>query len=472
MTGSSFQAGGVGFLGAGERVAVGWGNGKMTIHDSATGQQILEVAAHPDDGINTMAISPDSRVIATGAGYTARTVKLWNPESGEQLGELTNHQAGILALAFSPDGALLASGSGDQTIRLWDAKTWSEVATLRGHEDEVFSLAFSADGRRLISGGKDGSVRLWQIPPVKRPPPHWELPGPSGNLAMSQDGRRLVTGGEDYLLWDLDTGEKLATLTELRGYGAKCGFSPDGRQLFVGGRKGKIRIWDLERHSLSEFNTGHEEDVAGVDILGVTNALMVAWWGVGERFKIWNFETRQVMHEFEWSGSQVTMGNVSRRGDFAFGQNDGGVTLLTAESGWAQIRFPAHRRDVSGIAFTPDGRTLATGGKEGTAKLWDVATHREIVTLKGHLRSIWAVDISPDGGRLITAAGGLESVKLWDMNTQQELITLASESPIISRLVFSPDGNKIIGRDDHGRVQIWRAPSWAEIEAAEKTQKP
>jgi WD40 repeat protein len=177
------------------------------------------------------------------------------------------------------------------------------------------------------------------------------------------------------------------------------------------------------------------------------------------------------MHEFEWSGSQVSKGNVSRRGDLAIGQEDGGVTLLTAESGWAQIRFPAHRRAVSGVAFTPDGRTLATGGKEGTAKLWDVATQREIVTLKGHLRSIWALDISPDGGRLITAAGGIESVKLWDMHTHQELITLAGEGVIIPVLVFSPDGNKIIGRDDLGRVQIWRAPSWTEIEAAEKGQK-
>jgi eukaryotic-like serine/threonine-protein kinase len=465
------HSGGVGFLGAGERLAVGWDSGKLTIHDSVTGNKLREFAAHRD-GVTAMAISPDSRVIATGAGFTERTIKLWNPESDERLGELTNHQAWICTLAFSPDGALLASGSADQTIRLWDTKTWVEVAMLRGHEDEVYSLAFSADGRRLITGGKDGSVRLWQIPPVKRFAPVSELPEQCNMFAMSADGRRVVTVGEEYILWDVDTGEKLATLTELRDYGAGCDFSPDGRQLLVGGRKGKVRIWDFERSSLSEFDTGHDADVAEVNTLGVTNFLLAAWWGGPTlRFKLWNFETRQLVHQFEWSGPQINEGNFSRRGDFALGHEDGSVTLWSVESGWIPTNFPAHRRPVSGIAFTPDGRILATGGPEGTAKLWDLATHREIATLKGHLRSIHAMDISPDGSRLATAAGDAESVKLWDMSTHQELITLTSERAIIPKLVFSRDGNKIIGLSTRGQVQIWRAPSWAEIDASEAKER-
>ena len=472
QTGSSFQAGGVGFLGAGERIAIGWGNGKVTVHDTETAEQLIEIAAHPDASIDTLAVSPDSRVIATGAGYTSKAIRLWDSESGRRLGELTNHQGAIFTLAFSPDGALLASSSGDQTIRLWSTKTWSEVATLRGHEDEVFSLAFSADGRRLITGGKDGSVRLWQIPPVQRPAPQGMLPEPCSNIAMSADGRRLVTIGKDYILWDLDTAEKLATLTELRGYQANnCGFSPDGRQLLAGGRNGRIRIFDFESNSLSEFDTGDEADVAGVHVLNTTNFQLASWSFSPLRLKIWNFETRQLLHELAPSGPPTWRGNFSRQGDVALGSGDGSVTVWKAETGWAPINLQPHRRSVKGAAFTPDGRILATGGEEGTAKLWDLTTKRELVTLKGHLRSIWALDISPDGSRLATSVGGAESVKLWDMNTQQELITLASESIIIAGLAFSPDGNKIIGRDDHGRVQIWRAPSWAQIEGAEKAQK-
>ncbi|HMJ65918.1 MAG TPA: hypothetical protein VK615_11260, partial [Candidatus Binatia bacterium] len=188
------------------------------------------------------------------------------------------------------------------------------------------------------------------------------------------------------------------------------------------------------------------------------------------RLRIWNFATRRLVHEFEPSGPPAWRGNFSRRGDIVLGFGDGSVTVWKAEAGWAQTNFPAHRRSVVGACFTPDGRTLATGGEEGTAKLWNVATHREIATLRGHLRSIHAVDISPDSGRLATAAGGVETIKLWDLHTHQELITLASESTLLVALRFTPDGNKIVGYNDRARIQIWTAPSWAEIEAAEKAR--
>ena len=466
--------GAVQFLGSGDRLAIGWRNGEVAIHETATGNLLRGFSAHTD-GITALAAAPASAVLATGAGFSETTIKLWNADTGEFMRELKGHQAWVSGLAFSPDGALLASASADQTVRLWDTKTWVEVATLRGHEDEVYSLAFSADGHRLITGAKDGSVRLWKIPPAERPPALWVLPERCNNLAISPDSRRLVTVGDDYILWDLDSGERLATLTELRGVQAGCDFSPDGRQLLAGGRKGKIRIWDFERNSLSEFDTGRDEDVAGVKTLGATNFLVAAWWSPDVRIKIWNFETRQLVHEFEPSGPQITKGNFSRRGDMAIGHDDGSVTLWNAELGWVQTNFPAHRRAVTGVAFTPDGRTLATGGVEGMAKLWNLATQREIVTLKGHLQSVHALDVSPDGSRLATGSGGAESVKLWDIHTHQELITLAADGSMILFLVFSPDGNKIIGlnfgSNNELRLQVWRAPSWEEIKRAEAQVK-
>jgi WD40 repeat protein/serine/threonine protein kinase len=469
--------GALGFLGDGDRIAVGWSNGKVSVHESATGAQLREFEAH-QEAIATMAVSPTTNVIATGAGYSDRTIKLWNADSGEAIGELTGHQAWIPSLAFSPDGALLASAGSDQTIRLWDTKSWAPVATLRGHEDEMYCVAFSPDGRRLISGDKDGSVRLWQIPPAKRPSAVSVLPGTWGTLAISPDGRRLVTVGEDYVLWDLDTGEKLATLTELRDYRAACDFSPDGRQLLTGGQHGKIRIWDFARNSLSEFDTGSDEDIPAVKSFGTTNFMLVSVENRTWRIKLWNFATHEVIHEIippaETRGV-LTGNDISPRGDLALSHGDGGLTLWKAELGWVPTTLAAHRRAVAGVAFTPDGRIMATGGEEGLAKLWDVATHREIVRLKGHLKSVHGVAISPDGDRLATGGGGAEAVKLWDMQTHQELITLAGEGSLTIFLRFSPEGNKLIALNLDSeyklRLQIWRAPSWAEIKAAETAQE-
>jgi WD40 repeat protein/serine/threonine protein kinase len=460
---------GLSFLGSGERIAIGWSSGKVSIHESATGEKLREFTAH-SEGITAFAISPTSDVIATGAGYTDKTVKLWKSETGEAVGELDGHQAWISGLAFSPDGTLLASASSDQTIRLWDMKTRKTIAVLRGHEDEIYCLAFSGDGKKLLTGAKDGSVRLWNVPPTQRPPALRVLREPFGYFMIAPDSRRVVTLAADYVVWDLNTGEKLETISALRGYQAGYDFTLDGRKLLAGGRNGKVRIWDFEKNALSEFAAGDDdEEIVAVRRLGVTefvatvHGLRTQRTFSTTRVKIWDFDKRQLKETTGLSGAMATVSAVSPQGKTATGHQDGRVTIW----GKAGTNFLAHPRTVVGAAFTPDGSILATGGEEGTAKLWDVATLRGIGTLKGHLRSIHALDISPDGRRLATAGGGDESVKLWDMRTHQELITLSGEGSMMQLLAFSPDGNKIVGLNNDGRLHIWRAPSREEVAAAE-----
>jgi WD40 repeat protein len=341
---------------------------------------------------------------------------------------------------------------------------------LRGHEDEIYCIAFSSDGKKLLSGAKDGSVRLWTAPPTQRPPALRVLPGPFGYFMIAPDSRRVVTLAEDYVVWDLNTGEKLETISALRGYQAGYDFTLDGRRLLAGGRNGKVRIWDFEKNELSEFAAGDDdEEVVAVRRLGATEFIATVHGLRTERtfrttrVKIWDFDKRQLKETTGLSGAMATVSAVSPQGKTATGHQDGRVTI------WGQppTNFLAHPRMVVGAAFTPDGNTLATGGEEGTAKLWDIATLREIGTLKGHLRSIHALDISPDGQRLATAGGGDESVKLWDLRTHQELITLSGEGSMMNRLLFSPDGNKLVGLNSEGQLHIWRAPSWEEVRAAE-----
>jgi WD40 repeat protein/serine/threonine protein kinase len=465
---------GLGFLGPGERLAIGWSSGKVSIHESATGTKLREFSAHRE-GITAAAISPNSAVIATGAGYTDKSVKLWKAETGEPAGELVGHQAWISGLAFSPDGSLLASVSSDQTLRVWDVKTGKPAAVLRGHEDEIYCLAFSRDGKRLLSGAKDGSVRLWNVPPTQRSPALRVLREPVGYFMIAPDSRRVVTLSADYVVWDLNTGEKLETISPLRGYQAGYDFTQDGRKLLAGGRNGKVRIWDFEKNALSEFAAGDDnEDVVAVRRLGDTAYVATVHGLRTERMfrtshvKIWDLDKRQLMETTGLSGAMASVSAVSPQGKTATGHQDGRVTIW----GKTGTNFLAHTRMVVGVAFTPDGSVLATGGEEGTAKLWDTANLREIATLKGHLRSIHALDISPDGRRLATGGGGDESVKLWDMRTHQELITLTGQGSMMNRLAFSPDGDKIVGLNSEGQLHIWRAPSFEEIaDAKERTAR-
>ena len=107
-----------------------------------------------------MAFSPDGRLLASGGD---KTVRLWDPASGEHRRTLTGHTGSVRAVAFSPDGQLLASGGNDKTVRLWDPATGEHRRTLTGHTGFVDAVAFSPDGRLLASSGKDMTVRLWDL---------------------------------------------------------------------------------------------------------------------------------------------------------------------------------------------------------------------------------------------------------------------------------------------------------------------
>jgi WD40 repeat protein len=457
------------FFASGDRLAVGQSDGKVSVWETSTGVQVREFAAH-SEGIGALAYVPAAHLLATGSGYTETKIKLWNPETGALARELDGHRAWVSDLALSPDGAWLASASADQTVRLWETRTWTTATTLRGHEDEVYCLAFSADGQRLITGDKEGSVRLWPIPPTPRPPPLRTWREELRSFAISPDGRHLVILGADYVVWNLETGGKLATLTALRDYRAGCLFAEDGR-LLVGGRAGKLRAWDLTRNSLSEFDLGSSNAVVPMLSIPGTNLVLVAHETDGDdQLKLWRLTDRQVVRVFPAFPKSVNTLNLSCRGDLALGHFDGSVTLWKAAPTLGETNFLAHRRRLVEVAFTPDGGMLATAGQEGVAKLWDCATGRELATLKGHLKSIFALAISPDGHRLATGGGGAEAVKLWDLRTHQELMTLSAAGWGIFNLEFSPDGNQLVGRDNDG-LHVWRAPSWAEIAAAEKQDK-
>jgi WD40 repeat protein len=475
----------------GKTLAIGDGEGRLRLVELETGRTILSVTAHPE-AITAVAWSPKAPILASGSGFLGGPIRLWDADSGKRLGVLEGHTSWITReLTFSADGKLLYSASADQTIRIWDVAQQQCLATLRGSSDEVYGLALSPDGTTLASGSKDGVVAFWSaLPHSKEEQPRLlprgevafdshgqRLPWvPWGGVAFDPDSRVIVVVREGIVhLCDLPALREIETISALGTNVRVVAYSPDGTLIASGSTNGCLRLWSCaERRLLKEF-PGHYGHLFGLRFSGDgTRLLSAGHQGYGNELICWNSRTwRQI-----WSlvASNSSVGSVSPDDRLAltwswdrpgqlFWWNTAGGKLLTATLG--------HRLVVAGAAFSPDGTRAASVAEDGTVAMWDASSFKPITAFKGHILAAQGVAFSPDGRRLATGgSSGRDAVKLWDCATYRELVTLPGQGNAFYFVSFSPDGNWVAAASGvEGQLNLWRAPSWAEIADAEASER-
>jgi WD40 repeat protein len=504
LTAPPLRRGGTGvvlFSPDGNRLAVGADYGWLQVVSLRSGA-VRKIETQTIDGVSALAFSPDSQVLAAGFGFTSGTVRLWDSDSGEPQGQLTNATSYVHALAFTPDGRRLAAGSADGTIRIWNVADGAEIGRLRGHPGEGLALAFQADGRTLVSACPQRAACVWDLTATNRTPAHTSLaissgypPNVSGlnfvpgaldlkvvmrlGLAFTPDSRSFITTDPDGTLglWDTRTMKKRESLPALGSNCWNVALSPDGHWLAVGDAAGKVHIWD--------WPPGRR--VASLDL-----DIPFEWFGHlrfsrSGRFLLATvvFNNRSMASRI-WRTDQweeVPLAAVKAPGVWgrmdlspddrllALRSSSSAVTLLDFASGRPEVTFTNLASSVSAVQFSPDGRRLASTST-GQAKVWDVFARCELATLLGHSGSLWDAAFSPDGQRLATGGDSpKEAVKLWDLATQRELLTFPARGSFFMHVTFSPDGNTLTATSLDGVAHLWRAPTWAEIEAAERRQQ-
>ncbi|OBT95231.2 hypothetical protein VE01_07574 [Pseudogymnoascus verrucosus] len=319
--------------------------------------------------VEAVAFSPDGKHIASGS--RDNTIKLWDASTGSLQKTLASHLGLVGAIAFSLDGKHIASGSGDNTIKLWDASTGSLQKTLVGHLDLVKAIAFSLDGKHIASGSWDNTIKLWDAS--------------IGSLQKT-------------LVGHLDWVEAIA-------------FSPDSKHIASGSRDNTIKLWDASTGSLQKTLVGH---------LGWVEAIA-----------------------FSLDGKQI-----------ATGSNDNTIKLWDASTGSLQKTLVGHSGLVAAIAFSPDSKQIATGSGDNTIKLWDASTGGLQRTLVGHLGLVAAIAFSPDGKHIASGSAD-NTIKLWDASTGGLQKTLAGHSDWVEAVAFSPDGKQIATGSDDNTIKLW-----------------
>ena len=420
--------------------------------------QLGKVISFSADGQHL--IAPRNRPSESGSFQ----LEVWDVKSGQRSAVMPQdpqrreHTGTIAGLALSPDGNTLATASMDHSIRLWDLRSGREPTVLHGHLTEVWSVAFSPDGRTLISGAKDGSINLWPIPVTSRQD---VLEGPYNPESFSADGKRLaVLDQQRGALVFMNSATRLPE-SELvlehwpsRG-GARVALSSDQNVVAEAIGSGTVVLYDTRTKRATEFQSSGS---AIFDLALSPDGRQLVTSGFGPS-RWWDLTTQ----------TNVVFVDGMRRALFS---PDGRTLLVLTRSGHAELWDSAKRslRLVfgekssfgPGAAFSPNGRVLAIASdplsSEQMINLWDTTNGQLLGSCVGHKQGIVGVAFSADG-RTLASVSHDSTLKLWNTASFQQMLDFTVPGGVGSP-VFSPDGTLLVaaGSPQQGGIHLFNAP--------------
>ena len=426
----------------------------VRLHDAATGELLQTLEGGSGGKVECAAWSPDGRLIASGTGLNR--IFVWEAKSGKWQNKLDPGQRTI-ELAFSPDGKILASAHESGTIHIWELAGSSLERTLQGPGNLTSLLAWSPDGRLLASKHSDGSILLWETSSWKNIQTLAQANAYINALAWAPDSQALATRADATLsLWDSASGKKLLDLEAAPGRHLNLLWSPDGSWLADRTADGRLTFWEADSGELLGQILGH---LSAVDQL--------AWSPQGSLLASAVQDTGLILWDTtSWQPEQILwQAEIDSLTDLAWspdGQTLAGSFLSEALQWWDAANNETRSLDIASFAATsldwsPDGSLLASGMKDTSVIFWEPGTGEQLRLLLGHSGRVNDVIFSPDGSRLASSARSTASLNLeiivWEVATGKELGTIRKDvrnSDNEAQLAWSADGQALAAYLDDG----------------------
>ncbi len=429
-----------------------WVSGKQVVNDELPLEKKW-------GGWNWAAFSPDAKLLVStgGAGEVIfRELARRGDLTASKLMQKTRaHQDFGRAVAFSPDGKLVATGT--DVILLWDMAT-KKIVSRFDEISSVWSLVFSSDGRWLVSAHGDGSIQVRDMNNRRR------TVGFDGHgdhylvVVSSPDGKRIASAGKDgaVILWNAETEQKETVLFGHETQVINLAFFPDGSWLASLDQDGYLIRWDLENNDWRWKVKAHSG--SGCLAISPDGKWLTNTWAI--------YETSEGRELIRWDQMQagIMMADAS-----AFSPDGkhvavvGGRKLILFDTQiWRAIAQQEVNSNLTRISFSPDGRNVVTGSEDGRLIWWDATTLQKSTEVKEHSAAISAAVFSPDGKML--ASADKDQIIIWDANSRERMTTIENHAIPIYSLAFSPDGKRLIAakRDRTVRVFTHHQTRWGQ----------
>jgi WD40 repeat protein len=462
------------FSGNGKMLATGSDDGTIRLWAPATGKELLRLPKQ-SGGLHSLAFSPDGKTLVSAGpnrGGEAGEVNTWDVESGKRLrnfkaighwhtaalstdgkrvavdrsgadgvevlaadtgkevSKATTAQSLATVIAFSPDSKLLATTGPGSALQLWDAATMKPAHQIGGHQQGITAMTFAGQGRYLATANREGAF-LWDAETGKQLAPLDGKLRYDPVLASSGDGKLLAVGSEETSLWNLESRRMLRRLPVNLLSRPSLSFSEDSRLVFAPGSSGSLSGWHASSGKKTLTLEGKEDDLDGF------LAHAIAPSTGGKALVMAGFDARDgQLLCVQWQQASPKEPVLFRRSPegrayhlalspdgklLAFDDQEDGVTICLVSTGRNLGRFTATEkkdqfRGVWCMAFSADGRTLATGNLDRSIQLWETTTGRQRHRFLGHQDSLRQLAFAPDGKRLASAADDT-TVLVWDLSS-------------------------------------------------------